>query len=45
VAISSLLVALDDEMVDDVIGRGGVPDSALVVRRAVFGLTPPDGEG
>jgi uncharacterized protein YqhQ len=45
VAISSLLVALDDEMVDDVIGRGGVPDSALVVRRVVFGLTPPDGEG
>jgi hypothetical protein len=45
VAISSLLVALDDETVDDVIGRGGVPDSALVVRRVVFGLTPPDGDG
>jgi uncharacterized protein YqhQ len=45
VAISSLVVALDDEMVDDVIGRGGVPESALVVRRVVFGITPPHGEG
>jgi uncharacterized protein YqhQ len=45
VAISSLMVALDDEMVDDVIGRGGVPESALAVRSAVFGVTPPQGDG
>jgi uncharacterized protein YqhQ len=44
VAISSLVVALDDEMVDDVIGRGGLPGSALEVRRAAFGLTPPTAE-
>jgi uncharacterized protein YqhQ len=44
VAISSLVVALDDEMVDDVIGRGGVLESALEVRRVVFGITPPYGE-
>jgi uncharacterized protein YqhQ len=45
VAISSLVVALDDEMVDDVIGRGGVPGSALEVRRVVFGITSPYEEG
>ena len=45
VAISSLVVALDDEMVDDVIGRGGVPESALEVRRVVFGITSPHEEG
>jgi hypothetical protein len=44
VAISSLVVALDDDMVDDVIGRGGLPGSALEVRRAAFGLTPPSAE-
>jgi hypothetical protein len=44
VAISSLVVALDDEMVDDVIGRGGLPETALQVRSAVFGVGPPHGE-
>lgn len=44
VAISSLVVALDDEMVDDVIGRGGLPETALQVRSAVFGVGPPQGE-
>lgn len=37
VAISSLVVALDEEKVDEVIGRGGVPEVALRVRRAVLG--------
>jgi hypothetical protein len=37
-------VALDDEMVDDVIGRGGLPGTALTVRSTVFGVTPPPGE-
>jgi hypothetical protein len=32
-------------MVDDVIGRGGVPGSALEVRRVVFGITSPYEEG
>ncbi|MGH8872532.1 MAG: DUF1385 domain-containing protein [Acidimicrobiia bacterium] len=41
VAISSLVVALDEEMVDDVIGRGGLPASALAVRDTVLGVTPP----
>jgi uncharacterized protein YqhQ len=45
VAISSLVVALDDEMVDDVMGRGGMPESALEVRRVVFGITSPYEEG
>jgi hypothetical protein len=44
VAISSLVVALDDDMVDDVIGRGGLPETALQVRSAVFGVAPPQGE-
>jgi hypothetical protein len=44
VAISSLVVALDDEMVDDVIGRGGLPETALRVRSTVFGVAPPQGE-
>lgn len=35
VAIASLLVALDDEGADEVLGRGGVPETALSVRRAV----------
>ena len=44
VAISSLVVALDDELVDDVIGRGGLPATALEVRSAVLGVAPPFGE-
>lgn len=35
VAIASLLVALDDERAEDVVRRGGVPDSALSVRQSV----------
>ena len=37
VAISSLVVALDDDRVEDVLHRGGVPETALEARRAVFG--------
>lgn len=37
VAISSLVVALDDARADDVIGRGGLPSTALRARRAVLG--------
>ena len=37
VAISSLVVALDDERAEEALGRGGVPDSALRARRAVLG--------
>jgi uncharacterized protein YqhQ len=37
VAISSLVVALDDERAGEVLGRGGVPDTALQARRAVLG--------
>ncbi len=37
VAISSLVVALDEDRVDEVIARGGVPDTALRARRAVLG--------
>jgi len=45
VAISSIVVALDDEMVDDVLGRGGVPESALGARLTVLGSTPtPEAE-
>lgn len=40
VAISSLIVALDEEMVDDVLSRGGVPESAVSARLAVLGSTP-----
>ena len=36
VAISSLVVALDDDSVADVIGRGGVPETALSARHAVM---------
>ncbi len=43
VAISSLVVALDDEMVDDVVARGGLPGTALEVRRVVL-LSPPAAE-
>lgn len=37
VAISSLVVALDDEKVDEVIDRGGLPETALEARRTVLG--------
>ncbi len=37
VAISSLVVALDEANYDEVIARGGVPESALDVRRSVLG--------
>lgn len=37
VAISSLMVALDEDVVDEVIGRGEVPVAALEARRAVLG--------
>jgi uncharacterized protein YqhQ len=36
VAISSLVVALDQENYDEVVGRGGLPESALDVRRSVL---------
>ncbi|MFO7299650.1 MAG: DUF1385 domain-containing protein [Actinomycetes bacterium] len=36
VAITSLLVALDDDAAREVIGRGGVPEVALEVRRSVL---------
>jgi uncharacterized protein YqhQ len=41
VAISALVVALDDQMLENVLGRGGVPDSALSARLAVVGASPP----
>lgn len=37
VAISSLIVALDQDKAEEVMGRGGVPDTALRARRAVLG--------
>lgn len=37
VAISSLVVSLDDEGAREVLGRGGVPHSAIAARRAVVG--------
>ncbi len=37
VAISSLVVALDEERADEVLERGGIPESALDARRAVLG--------
>jgi uncharacterized protein YqhQ len=37
VAISSLVVALDDDMAERVIGLGGVPESALAARASVLG--------
>jgi uncharacterized protein YqhQ len=37
VAISSLVVALDEEMFDEVIQRGDLPDTAIDVRRSVLG--------
>jgi len=44
VAITSLVVALDNEMVDEVMSRGGLPESALPVRSAVLGVAPPTAE-
>jgi uncharacterized protein YqhQ len=41
VAIASLVVALDDELLGEVLQRGGVPDTALSARRTVVGATPP----
>ncbi len=41
VAISSLVVALDDEMLEDVLGRGGIPASALEARNGAFDAVPP----
>jgi uncharacterized protein YqhQ len=44
VAISSLVVALNDEILEEVIERGNVPESALAVRRFVFeSPAPTDG--
>jgi uncharacterized protein YqhQ len=36
VAISSLVVALDDDTVAEVVGRGGVPGTAIEARRTVL---------
>ncbi|MFZ0627324.1 MAG: DUF1385 domain-containing protein [Acidimicrobiia bacterium] len=36
VAISSLVVALDEELVDEVIARGDLPDSSLSIRRVTL---------
>jgi uncharacterized protein YqhQ len=44
VAITSLVVALGDEMVEDVLGRGGVPEAAIEARTSVL-ATPPPFEG
>jgi len=44
VAISSLVVALNDDILEEVIERGNVPESALAVRRTVFeSPAPTDG--
>jgi uncharacterized protein YqhQ len=37
VAISSLVVALDEASYGEVVGRGGLPDAAIEVRQAVLG--------
>jgi len=44
VAIASLIVALDEESLDEVLGRGGVPETALSARRAVMEGPPPAGD-
>ena len=44
VAISSLVVALNEDVLEEVIERGGVPESALAVRRSVF-ESPAQSEG
>ncbi|MEX2251647.1 MAG: DUF1385 domain-containing protein [Acidimicrobiia bacterium] len=43
VAISSLVVALEDESLQEVIDRGGIPEVALAVRRSVTDLTQREG--
>ena len=43
VAISSLVVALDDDTLQEVSSRGGIPEAALAVRRSVISLTPREG--
>jgi uncharacterized protein YqhQ len=43
VAISSLVVALGDEALDEVTARGGIPEVALEVRRSLTDLTPREG--
>lgn len=40
VAIASLITALDEETVSEVLDRGGVPSSAMEVRRAAMGGEP-----
>ena len=40
VAIASLVVALDDETLNEVIERGGLPEAALGLRSAVLNLPP-----
>ena len=44
VAISSLVVALNEDVLEEVIERGGVSESALAVRRSVF-ESPAQSEG
>lgn len=41
VAITSLMVALGDDLADDVMGRGGVPPAAIEARAAVLASSPP----
>jgi uncharacterized protein YqhQ len=43
VAISSLVVALDDATLEEVTGRGGIPESALALRRSVNDLSSQEG--
>lgn len=43
VAISSLVVALDDDLFEEVNGRGGVPVAAIEARRQVFEPLAGDG--
>jgi uncharacterized protein YqhQ len=44
IAITSLVVALDDQILSDVVGRGGLPETALTVRRSVLASPLPEGE-
>ncbi len=41
VAITSLMVALGDDLADDVMGRGGVPPAAIEARASVLASSPP----
>ncbi len=41
VAITSLVVALGDDLADDVMGRGGVPPAAIEARASVLASSPP----